>query len=57
MDPIIKKLSSGWTLIWYSQECFAQIPSGYIGEIPDEYIFNPEWNKEKINRWAIKNLK
>ena len=51
--PKITELSSGWILIKFSQECFAQIPKGWIGEIPDEYIFNPEWNRDRINKWAI----
>jgi hypothetical protein len=51
MSPIIKILLSGWTLIWFSRECFAQVPTGWKGELPDEYIFNPEWNRDRINRW------
>jgi hypothetical protein len=49
MIPIFKRLTSGWTLIKFSNECFAQIPAGNKGLIPDEYIFNPEWNREIIN--------
>lgn len=55
MKPIIKYLPSGWTLIKFSNECFAQIPLGWKGEIiSDEYIFNPEWNRETINNWRKK---
>jgi len=48
-EPSIKHLDSGYALIWYSKECFAQIPMGWEGKIPDEYIFNPAWNRERIN--------
>ena len=47
--PVIKQLDSGYTLIWYSLECFAQIPPDWKGKIPDEFIFNSEWNRDRIN--------
>jgi hypothetical protein len=50
--PEIKQLDSGWILIRFSRECFAQVPPKWIGKIPDEYIFYPEWNRERINEWA-----
>ena len=54
--PVVKCLSSGWTLIRFSKECFAQVPTGWKGEIPDEYIFHPDWNRDRINGWALNNL-
>lgn len=54
MNPTVKYLPSGWILIKFSNECFAQVPDGLKGIIADEYIFNPEWNRERINNWRIK---
>ena len=51
MKTAIKHFDSGWTLIRFSRECFAQIPTGWKGKIPDEYIFHPEWNRDRINEW------
>ena len=51
MQPIIKCFPSGWTLIRFSKECFAQVPTGWRGRIPDEYIFAPEWNRDRINEY------
>ena len=43
-------LPTGYLFIRLSRNCFAQIPPGFAGEtIPDEYIFQPEWTREKIN--------
>jgi hypothetical protein len=34
---------------------FAQIPPGYDEPtIPDEFIFAPEWNRERVNLWWAK---
>ncbi len=55
MDPIVKHLPSGWILIKFSNECFAQIADKGKGIIADEYIFNPEWNRERINNWRVNN--
>jgi len=54
-----KLLDSGWILLWISGTSryggWAQIPPGFIGEkIPDEYIFEPEWNRDRVNtEWLI----
>ncbi len=47
-------LSSGWRRIGLHEESFAQMPPGFTrSTIPDEYIFNPEWNRDAINAaWA-----
>lgn len=46
----IKNLSTGYTLLRISSECWAQYPSDFSGHaLPDEYIFNPSWNREIIN--------
>jgi len=52
VQPVVQRLSSGWTLIRFSKECFAQVPTGWKGEIPDCYIFHPDWNRDRINEWA-----
>jgi len=54
VQPIVKCLPSGWTLIRFSKECFAQVPPGWKAGIPDEFIFNPEWNRDRINNWFLK---
>ena len=47
----ISRLSSGYTMIRLNSQCWAQIPEGFSGEtVPDEYIFQPEWNREAINK-------
>jgi len=52
----IKKLDSGWILVKKNSEVWAQVPPGWKGEIPDEYIFHPEWNRDEVNRiWAERN--
>lgn len=56
VQPVVKCLLSGWTLIRFSKECFAQVPPGWKGEIPDEYIFHPEWNRDLINEWVLNNF-
>jgi len=49
-DAFIRKLNSGWFHIKMNNECWAQIPPGFIAPIiPDEYIFHPEWNRDRIN--------
>ena len=49
-----KTLESGWTLLRLSSVSFAQVPPGFHSQtIPDEYIFDPEWNRDAINAaWA-----
>lgn len=43
-------LASGWRQIKINNECFAQVPPGFVGDtIPDEYIFHPDWCRESIN--------
>jgi len=38
-------------MIRLNSQCWAQIPEGFSGEtVPDEYIFQPEWNREAINK-------
>lgn len=45
-------LPSGWLHIRLSPECWAQLPPGFVGTIvPDEYIFHPGWNRERINKY------
>ena len=47
----ISRLGSGYIFIRLNSQCWAQIPEGFVGEtIPDEYIFQPEWNREAINK-------
>lgn len=47
----ISRLDSGYTLIRFSSQCWAQIPEGFVGDtVPDEYIFQPEWNRKIINK-------
>jgi len=46
----VRRLSSGWLRIEVHGEGFAQVPPGFSGdEIPDEYIFNPEWHRDAVN--------
>jgi hypothetical protein len=50
-NPTITQLL-GWTHAWFNLNCFAQIPSGFCGEeVPDGYIFDPEWNRALVNNW------
>lgn len=50
--PTVTRLASGFVLVRWSAECWAQIPAGFDGEvIPDEYIFAPLWNSERVNAW------
>ena len=51
-QPIVKILDSGYTKFTWSSECWAQIPWGFTGDIlPIEYVFNPGWNYESIQKW------
>jgi len=50
----IKKLDSGWILIKKNSEVWAQVPKGWKGKIPDEYIFHADWNRDSINRIWMK---
>jgi hypothetical protein len=45
-------LPSGYRQLRWNAEQWAQVPPGFCGEtIPDEFIFNPDWNRELINRY------
>lgn len=45
-------LSSGWWSLHIGPRFVAQLPPGFAGErIPDEYIFQPEWNRDMANAW------
>ena len=45
-------LSSGYLRIELHAQCFAQLPPQFIGDtIPDEFIFQPEWNRGPINEY------
>ena len=49
-----KLLESGWTLVRIEGTSFnggwAQIPPGFNGDvIPDDYIFHPDWNRDRVN--------
>ena len=52
-EPIIKELSSPYILIKWNRECWVQIPHGlsHDEDIPDKYIFHPEWNRGTVNNW------
>ena len=55
---IDKTLPSSWRRIQLSETCWAQLPPSWIGEIiPDEFIFNPAWNRDKINLWWKEAMK
>ena len=45
----VKTLESGFVHIRVSPQCWAQVPPGWVGPIPDEYIFWPAWNRERMN--------
>lgn len=47
----VQLLDSGWSrLSVKGTNAWAQVPPGFCGcMIPDEYIFDPEWNRERIN--------
>ena len=47
------KIPNAATVRW-SPECWAQYPEWFKGEtLPDEYIFNPAWNRERVNAWWL----
>ena len=47
-----RRLESGYLYIRLSSMCFAQLPPGFCGDtVPDEFIFQPEWNRERINAY------
>lgn len=55
--PDIKILSSGYLRISFSQHCWAQFPKDFRGlSIPDDYIFQPDHNRARINKWWRANL-
>ncbi len=47
----MKRLDSGWLrLSVCGTNAWAQVPPGFSGTtIPDEFIFDPEWNRDRIN--------
>ena len=48
---LVEVLSTGWLYVGFPGG-FAQLPPNFCGdEVPDEYIFQPEWNRELVNRW------
>ena len=50
--PSVTVLASGWTHIRWTAQTWAQLPPGFHGDrIPDEYIFNPGWCRDRVNRW------
>ena len=56
-SPTVTKIDTGYTLISWNCNQWAQIPTGFCGEkIPDEMIFKPEWNRGLINEWWRKIL-
>lgn len=45
-------LSTGYISLSVGSRFVAQIPIGFCGEtIPDESIFQPDWNREAVNRY------
>lgn len=52
----VEELSSGYIRVsWPPSSAFAQFPSDFSGEtIPDEYIFEPDWNRNLVNNWWAK---
>lgn len=45
----LQQLESGYMRIEVDR-AWCQIPRGFCGtEIPDEFIFQPEWNRNRIN--------
>lgn len=46
-----KQLDSGWIrLSVVGTNAWAQIPPGFCDAgIPDKFIFDPEWNRERVN--------
>lgn len=59
---IQKLLSSGWVKLTIANTSrfggWAQIPFDYAEEtIQDKYIFQPEWNRQRINEaWKLHQL-
>jgi hypothetical protein len=54
-NPIVTHLSSGYTHMRFGPQCFAQIPPGFNDDvIPDDYIFQPSWNRDTVNAWWAK---
>ena len=44
-------LSSGYRHIQF-RGGFVQLPPGFVGDyIQDKFIFQPAWNRERVNRW------
>lgn len=52
MNPKIINLESGYLRIVFGPQQWAQIPRGFVGDtIPDEFIFDPNWNRKIVNSW------
>ena len=61
MTGIVRRLSSGFYRLETPGGKWAQVPPDFTGResvpdwedstIPDEYIFQPDWNREEINAW------
>lgn len=51
-QPFVKRLASGWLHVWWTPQAWAQLPPGFCAAvIPDEYVFNPGWCRDRVNRW------
>jgi len=51
--PSVNKLDSGYFRISFSRQSFAQFPVNFKGILSDEYIFQPEWNRQMFNKFEI----
>lgn len=52
MSPFVRTLESGFLFVYWSRECWVQLPPNYNKlVIADEFIFHPEWNREKVHAW------
>ena len=49
----IKKSDSGYIYIRFNGEIWGQVPPGFdlwsADKIPDEYLFNPNWTRNRFN--------
>lgn len=49
----VHKLCTGWLHVRFPGG-FAQVPPAFNEEqIPDEHIFHPEWNRDRVNLWWV----
>jgi hypothetical protein len=52
--PRIVRMDTDYYHVRWSSECWAQFPVDFGGDmLPDEYIFNPGWHRERINAWWL----